>query len=133
MQNRTRFAAIVLFCAAASPLVAQDATGSVPGSAMPAATASVTESAPAPVTASPAAAPSLAPTVEHAALGARRTAAAPEPVTVPRRADSSRNRALMIVGGAALIIGAIIDRPAGTIIMIGGGVMGLFGLYQYLQ
>jgi len=42
-------------------------------------------------------------------------------------------RALMIVGGAALITGAIIGGSPGTIIMVGGAVVGLYGLYQYLQ
>jgi hypothetical protein len=42
-------------------------------------------------------------------------------------------KALMIVGGAALITGAIIGGDVGTIFMVGGAVMGLYGLYQYLQ
>jgi hypothetical protein len=39
----------------------------------------------------------------------------------------------MIVGGAALITGALIGGDVGTIFMVGGAVMGLDGLYQYLQ
>jgi hypothetical protein len=42
-------------------------------------------------------------------------------------------RALMVVGAAALITGAIIGGDPGTIIMVGGAVIGLYGLYQYLQ
>jgi hypothetical protein len=41
--------------------------------------------------------------------------------------------ALMVVGGAAIILGAVIGGDAGTLFMIGGAVAGLFGLYQYLQ
>jgi len=41
--------------------------------------------------------------------------------------------ALMIVGGSALLAGLIIGDDAGTVIAIGGVVIGLIGLYQYLQ
>jgi hypothetical protein len=42
-------------------------------------------------------------------------------------------RALMVVGGAALLTGAIIGGDTGTIFMVGGALIGLYGLYQYLQ
>jgi hypothetical protein len=50
-------------------------------------------------------------------------------------ARSSRNSAttLMIVGGAAFVAGAIIGDTAGTLFMVGGAAVGLYGLYQYLQ
>lgn len=41
--------------------------------------------------------------------------------------------AMMIVGGAALIVGAIVGDTPGEIIMIGGAIIGLVGLYKYLQ
>ena len=50
-----------------------------------------------------------------------------------RRAGLGQPMALMIVGGAALLAGAIIGDTPGTIIMIGGAVIGLIGLYEYLQ
>jgi hypothetical protein len=40
---------------------------------------------------------------------------------------------MMVVGVAALIAGAIIGETPGTIIMVGGAVIGLIGLYHYLQ
>ena len=40
---------------------------------------------------------------------------------------------LMIVGGAAIITGAIIGDDAGTVIIIGGAGVGLYGLYLFLQ
>lgn len=88
-----------------------------------------------PVT-TPAAAPALAgPTVDGAAVGFQREQRSTdlEPVTVaqPRRGTSST--ALMIVGGAAFLAGAVIGGDAGTIIMIGGAAIGLYGLYLYLQ
>ena len=45
----------------------------------------------------------------------------------------SRPEVLMIVGGAAFLAGAIIGDDAGTLIMIGGAGIGLWGLYLYLQ
>jgi hypothetical protein len=45
----------------------------------------------------------------------------------------TQSRAMMIVGGAALITGAIIGGDPGTIVMVGGAVIGLIGLYDYLQ
>jgi hypothetical protein len=39
----------------------------------------------------------------------------------------------MIVGGASLLVGAIIGGDAGTVFMVGGAVVGLYGLYKYLQ
>jgi hypothetical protein len=38
----------------------------------------------------------------------------------------------MIVGGAALIVGAVIGDSAGTIVMLGGAGIGLYGLYLFL-
>jgi len=45
---------------------------------------------------------------------------------------TSTDVALMIVGGAALIIGSVIGDDAGAMMMVGGGVLGLVGLYRYL-
>jgi hypothetical protein len=45
----------------------------------------------------------------------------------------STNVAMMIVGGAALVVGSVIHGDTGTIIMVGGGVIGLIGLYRYLR
>ena len=72
------------------------------------------------------------PTVARAAVGVRAAAVAPAK-TPPKFAETRRNTAMMIVGGAALIVGAIIDKPAGTIIMLGGAGVGLYGLYKYLE
>ncbi|MGA9838139.1 MAG: hypothetical protein WBQ26_12545 [Gemmatimonadaceae bacterium] len=47
--------------------------------------------------------------------------------------DRTQSRAMMIVGGAALIVGALIGGSPGTIVMVGGAVVGLFGLYNYFQ
>ena len=47
---------------------------------------------------------------------------------------SNRNSlSLMIVGATALLVGAVIGDDAGTIIMVGGAVIGLWGLYNFLN
>lgn len=101
---------------------------------------------------------SVAPTVDLRALdtgapvGVSRTPAAPigasvnglrsavhtraslAPLSVnAQKANLGQSQALMVVGGAALIVGAIIGDDPGTIIMVGGAIVGLYGLYQYLQ
>jgi len=48
-------------------------------------------------------------------------------------AGLGQNEALMIVGGAAILVGAIVGGTAGDFFMIGGAVVGLYGLYKYLQ
>jgi hypothetical protein len=80
---------------------------------------------------------SLAPAAERASAGVRaptaQAAPTPSPLLMPRRGPSSQNTALMIVGGAAFLAGAIIGGSGGTIIMIAGLGVGIYGLYQYLQ
>jgi hypothetical protein len=48
-------------------------------------------------------------------------------------AGLSQSQALMIVGGAAILVGAIVGDTAGDVFMVGGAVVGLYGLYKYLQ
>ena len=55
------------------------------------------------------------------------------PMRMASSAGLGQSKALMIVGGAGLIAGAIVGGKPGTIIMVGGAVVGLYGLYQYLQ
>jgi uncharacterized membrane protein len=43
------------------------------------------------------------------------------------------NVALMVVGGAAIIIGAIIGETAGLLIAVAGAAIGLYGLYYFIQ
>lgn len=79
---------------------------------------------------------SVGPVLRTSAVGvASLHRAAPLDATAAMPAMYSRNqsRAMMIVGGAALIVGAIIGDTPGTIVMVGGAVVGLIGLYDYLQ
>jgi hypothetical protein len=80
-----------------------------------------------------------APTMQAASLSPRlalQPAVAPDVPEAPLPAASSggldNGEKLMILGGAALIAGAIIGNTAGTIIMIGGAGVGLYGLYLHL-
>jgi hypothetical protein len=50
-----------------------------------------------------------------------------------RRQSSGKPAALMIVGGAAIVLGAVIGDAPGTLFMIGGAAAFLYGLYLYLQ
>jgi len=46
---------------------------------------------------------------------------------------SGQDVAMMVVGGAALVVGSIVGGDAGTLMMVGGGVIGLVGLYRYVR
>jgi hypothetical protein len=89
-----------------------------------------------PATAAPAvatqSAPVAGPTMEAASVAVRHAAPATT-ATPPRRAGYGQPVALMVVGGAAVLAGLIIGGGAGTAIAVGGAVVGLVGLYQYLQ
>jgi hypothetical protein len=69
----------------------------------------------------------------RAGVHARETARPTQPVRFARTTSRNQSQAMMIVGVAALIAGAIIGDTPGTIIMVGGTVVGLIGLYEYLQ
>jgi hypothetical protein len=63
-----------------------------------------------------------------------RTVVPVDAAPAPRgNAGLGQNEALMIVGGAAVLVGAIVGGTAGDFFMIGGAVVGLYGLYKYLQ
>jgi hypothetical protein len=78
--------------------------------------------------------PVVGPSLDAATAGFHRAASQTTnaPVTVAA-ARASNSTALMIVGGVAFLAGAVISGDAGTIIMIGGAAVGLYGLYLYLQ
>lgn len=57
----------------------------------------------------------------------------PGPIAPPRANRHNQGVTLMIIGGAALLGGAIIGGSGGTLIAVGGIVCGAIGLYQYLN
>jgi len=85
----------------------------------------------------PAGSAEVVPTMRSLAVGAQRQPAALPSMndvsTAPRGAGLGQSEALMIVGGAAILVGAIIGDDPGRVIMIGGAIVGLVGLYKYLQ
>ena len=103
--------------------------------AAPTARAQSTAAAPAPL------AVAAGPALSALSAGARPVAAErlgasavkEEASALRRRARFSRPETLMIIGGAAFLAGAIIGDDAGTIVMVGGAAVGLYGLYLYLQ
>ena len=77
--------------------------------------------------------PQAGPTVAALTVGVRNVV--PATTSAPQRGSAGlgQNEALMIVGGAAILVGAIVEGDAGKIFMIGGAIVGLYGLYKYLQ
>jgi hypothetical protein len=78
------------------------------------------------------------PTIQAAAVGLRVESAkvdASSKVTLAPlvRRHQGQDVALMAVGVGAMIAGALIGDTPGTIIIIGGAAMALFGLYHYLE
>jgi len=52
-------------------------------------------------------------------------------VAIPRH--QGQDVAFMVVGVGAMIVGALVGETPGTIIIIGGAGMALYGLYNYLE
>ena len=76
---------------------------------------------------------SLTPLASNATAGVKSFAPSSPTPYAPKPEHVGSNVAMMIVGGAVLIIGAVVGGTAGTLIMVGGGVIGILGLYRYLQ
>ena len=120
---RGRFVLLALLVAAAAPLRAQSLAAEPSVPLAPSMSAPAVESS-APV---------------GPAVSSQRTAAhvaesnAPLKAAMPANAGLGQARAMMVVGAAAFVAGAIIGGTPGTIIMVGVGVIGLVGLYDYLQ
>jgi hypothetical protein len=141
-------AAVAVFCLGAAPLSAQSATQADVREASPAPAAigvvpttlldSVTAVAAQPTTIASTATNDTprGPSVASARVAsrplstARSTSAAPP--LIQNRTSNRNSVALMIVGGAALVVGAVIGNDAGTFVMLGGAAIGLYGLYLFL-
>jgi hypothetical protein len=81
---------------------------------------------------SPEVAPATGPTQRAATLSPRRSTSTSKGVNAMRRPSRGSGVGLMILGGAALVTGLIIGDNAGTVIAVGGALIGLYGLYVYL-
>lgn len=90
---------------------------------------------------SPAPAPAVheqkGPTLESAAVGVRSAAtkvdASTSRVRRARRSGIGHAGALMIVGGGAMVAGSFMDGEAGTVFLVGGALVALYGLYLLVQ
>lgn len=106
-----------------SPLRAQVATLSTTVDSVAAVAPAATELAPT----------AAGPTRDAAMVAVRHTAAANAAAPQPATRGHDSGTALMIVGGAAILTGIVIGNGAGYAISVAGAVVGLYGLYQYLQ
>jgi hypothetical protein len=66
-------------------------------------------------------------------VGVQRLDVAPGGMMALQDTPRRRDFAWMVLGGATVIVGSIVGGDGGTIIMITGGVIGLVGLWRYLQ
>ena len=77
------------------------------------------------------------PTVQAASIGFRLNEAKVDGATKVTASPINRHQgqdvALMAVGVGAMVVGAIVGHQAGTIIIIGGAAVALYGLYHYLE
>jgi hypothetical protein len=55
------------------------------------------------------------------------------PVADDTHVGAGPDLALMGVGAAAVVIGLMIGGDGGTIVALGGGILGLVGLYRFLR
>ena len=127
-------AALSLVVVAALPARAQASDlGTTPDSArVTTDSAGATSEAPSRATSAPATA-GASMTGLRAGVHLRETSRPSQPNAAPTRVGLGQARAMMVVGGVALVVGAIIGGDPGTIVMVGGAVIGLIGLYDYLQ
>ncbi|HWH52967.1 MAG TPA: hypothetical protein VN651_15585 [Gemmatimonadaceae bacterium] len=138
MRTALRRAALMLVCVVAAPLSAQNITPSAAAIspiwlATPSQQTMDSTARLAPDSAS-SAVPATSPMDATRAGVHRPELARPDhPTSLASKANLGQARAMMIVGVAALFAGAIIGDTPGTIIMVGGAVIGLVGLYDYLQ
>lgn len=79
---------------------------------------------------------SVGPTVAAATLGVRAPSASKDAnakTTADAHMGAGQNVALMVVGGAAIVIGAVIGGAGGILLAIAGAAIGLWGLYNFIQ
>lgn len=124
--------AVVILTLSARPASAQQALGQPALGQDPLAQQALAPRTPPADVAAPAR--TAGPTAEAARAGVtQQTTGELRPAAQARRAGFGQPVALMVVGGAALLTGLIIGGDAGTVIAVGGALVGLYGLYQYLQ
>jgi hypothetical protein len=129
MSGQRSFAMAVAVILIAAPLAAQSVSqNAAPQVTIPALVAPTAEAQ------APSAERMAGPTVQTFGVVSRPSTARGATALSPLPADhESESVPMMIVGGAALVAGAVIGGTSGTIIMVGGAGIGLLGLWRYLQ
>ena len=127
-------ALMALTSLAAMPLAAQDHLAIADSASVTAPTAPTAPTAQSAPSAQPA-----GPTRDGAAVAVRPTRADYTPSTgdartalAPTRTHHGPAVALMVVGATAVVLGLIVGGDPETPLVVGGAVVGLIGLYQYL-
>jgi hypothetical protein len=137
MRFSTRVMVLSLLAAGVAPLRAQNVNSSITADSAVASVADTAQRTTERLSLSipqESTAPGAAMTGLRAGVHGRETSRPDQPtVMLPQHANLGQARAMMVVGVAALIAGAIIGDTPGQIVMIGGAVIGLIGLYDYLQ
>lgn len=83
------------------------------------------------------AASATGPTLQSAAVGFHvneaKVDASTRVTAALQRPRAGQDVAMMAVGVGAMIVGGLVGDTAGTIILIGGAAVALYGLYHYLE
>ncbi len=131
--------ALVALAVSARPLAAQQASPAGADEAVSASAVAVTaqtaaiDTSASTVAATPATSAHRGPSIASARVASHAVSAPIGAPPVIQNRSTNRNAvALMAVGGAALVVGAVIGDDAGTLVMLGGAVVGLYGLYLFL-
>lgn len=115
-----------------SSLRAQSADASDRGNVAAPVTTVATPASTEAVVVTPAAGPRIAPAGISRPVPANPLGLA-TPVVDDTHVGAGPDLALMGVGAAAVVIGLMIGGNGGTIVALGGGVLGLVGLYRFLR
>src|SRR5262245_44791062 len=75
----------------------------------------------------------LGPSIAPAGVSRLTQTNAPNALRANEGAHAGTDIAMMGAGAAALIVGLVIGGDAGTIVALGGGLLGIAGLYRYLR
>lgn len=72
-------------------------------------------------------------TLDRPSDAVRRSAVVPAAPLPAATQSLGPAKAQMAVGGAAIVVGALIGGDGGNVLMLGGAVVGLYGLWNYLK
>jgi hypothetical protein len=72
-------------------------------------------------------------TIDRSSDAVRRPAALPGAPLPATSAHLGEAKAEMVVGGAAIVVGALVGGGGGQVLIFGGAVIGLYGLWNYLK